>query len=237
MAQITIAQTRVFLSEVYHDYRPRHSNAQTSPAANTHYHFNSRPYVQPHFIPAPIIINGGGCGGSSGRHVQIVASNPQTIRELRNCELQDQHNSSGTAAAVAGGIGTILFAAGAAFVGKMLVDNSKKLNQAIQFRDETLPQMDQQIQQRLRPIISKHIENLESKSFWSKMFVAVTVGALACAVTAFVAGMFTLPWLITAAVIGGVLIAATGAFCGVWYFLQDYSLPPEMVRELETHLN
>ncbi len=194
--------------------------------------FNPGPvgYMAPSVVP--MFVGGGGSG--SGHHVQVVASNPETIRELRQNEQEDRQNSQGTMAAVLGGIATIAFAGVAAFVARNLMNADKELNQAIAFRDDQLTQLDPAAQADLEPIVDKHVELLESKLFWSKSIVVLTGGALACAIAAFVGGMFVIPWLMTAAVIGAVILAAGGVFAGVWYCTDDTSMPHEMLTQIQT---
>lgn len=181
-------------------------------------------------ISAPIVLGG---GGHSGHHVQVIASNPETIQEIRRNERKDRENSQATMAAIIGGICTVVLAGAAAFVGRNLLNSNKELNDVTLFRDEQLPRLDARVQETLRPIVNKHMENLESKAFWSKTFVVLTGAALVCAVAAFAGGMLTLPWLITAAVVGGVFTVASGAFAGVWYMTEDHSLSPQMLQQIQ----
>ncbi len=180
-------------------------------------------------VTAPLVL-GGGC---TGHRIQVIASNAETIQELRRNDREDRQNSQGTMAAVIGGICTVALAGVAAFVGRNFLSSTKELNDAVGFRDQQLPHLEARVQSILRPIVNKHVENLESKAFWSKTFVALGIGALACAIAAFAGGMLTLPWLITASVVGGVFTAASGTFAGVWYFMKDHSLSSQMLQQVE----
>ena len=220
-------QVPTFLDNLLGYYRPAPVAAQTGASV-----------AQGNWIPgglghvsAPIVLGSG--GGHSGHHVQVIASNPETIQELRRNEREDRENSQGTLAAIIGGICTVVLAGAAAFVGRNFLNSNKELNDVVAFRDQQLPQLDARVQETLRPIVNKHVENLESKAFWAKTFVVLTVGALVCAAAAFAGGMLALPWLITAAVVGGVFTAASGAFAGVWYMTEDHSLSPQMLQQIE----
>lgn len=223
------SQVRPFLDHMLGYYRPAPQVHHTAPQV---YHPAPQPaynHNRPQIIP--YVIHAG--GNTGGHHVQVIATDPQTVREIRRNEEEDRQNANNTLAAVIGGIFTVVFAGVAAFAGRALINSQKELDQAIEFKNQELLNLDQQVQNTLSPILNKHIENLESQAFWSKTFVVLTAGALICAGSAFVGGMLSLPWLVTAAVVGGVGLAAISAFSAVWYCTEDNGLSPQMLQQIE----
>lgn len=222
-----MSQPVSFCNHVLNYYRPVPPTAgDSTPGAQR----NWIPSGWGHYVSAPILL---GNGGHSGHHVQVIASNRETIQELRSNENEDRKNLRGTMAAIIGSICTVVLAGVVAFVGRNFLNSNKALNDVVAFRNETFPTLDARVQETLRPILNKHLENVELKAFWSKTFVVLTVSALFCGVAAFAGGMMTLPWLITAGMVGGVCTAAITAFAGVWYFTEEHSLSPEMLEQIE----
>ena len=175
-----------------------------------------------------------GIGCIPERQTHIIASTPEAMQELRRNEEADRQNSRNTQAAVAGVILTLAGTGLLAVVTRCFSNCKKQLNQAVDFRKHTLPNLRSADKEQLRPISEKHIEILESKMFWTKAGLGLTVATVACAVAAFVGGMFAIPWLITAAIVTGVATAAIGIFAGVWFLTEDQSLPAPMLEQIET---
>ena len=187
-----------------------------------------------HVVPlvVPMMGVGGGGGGHAGPNIHVVGDE-NLLREVRRNQKEDEKQSKASQAALLGGCLTIICAGVAACAGKMWSNTSKELNAAVEFREHGYVALSDGEKASMKPILDAHIKFLESKVFWAKSFVVLTVAALSCGVAAFVGGMFLMPWLITAAIVAGVFIAAVGAFAGVWYMLEDRSLSPEMLKNLD----
>ncbi len=151
----------------------------------------------------------------------LHTNNPATVRELRKNQVEDRASSRNADASFFGAIATIAAAALAAFGVKTYSATQTNLKTVARFRDYTLPTYDKRTQKQLRPAANERVKTLETQAFWSRTFVVLTVSALGCGLSAFLGGTLAIPSLITAATIGGVVIAASGAFAGVWYFLDD----------------
>lgn len=213
-----------FLDSLLHYY----ACSQTPPTPVRVQQVHSTP-VYAGYSPTHVIVN----GNNPSPPVQVIASQPNTIRELRKNEVADRERSQKILTATLAAISTIAFTAIAAWVGRNVSNTQKELNRAVEFQNQQLPHLELDVQRELRPIVSKHIENLESKAFWSKASFVLSASALSWSVAAFAGGMFSIPWLVTAAIVGTVSTAAIGAGGAVWYFTGEHSLPSDMVRKIE----
>lgn len=182
------------------------------------------------------VLNAGVASTSAtpSRQVNIIASGPETLRELRAQDKDDRADERASSAARLGGIATILFSGGLAWVLRQYKNNQAELKRAQEFKSAGLPQLPLLRRQELAPIVNKHIEVVEAKVFNSRNIVILTVAALASAISAFAGGMLSMPALITASIVAGVVTAALALFAIVWHCTDNTSLPPEMKQKIET---
>lgn len=179
-------------------------------------------------LVVPTVIGGGGGGHS----VNVIATDPTMLREIRQQQQEDNENSRATTAAVIGGIGTIIFAGLSALALRGYCDNLEELQRAHEYKNDILPLLDQDLRIEMTPIVNEHIRILEKKTGMARNIIVITGLALATAATAFVAGMLAVQWLITAAIITTVALAAIGVFLLVWQCTDKTSIPPEMQEQV-----
>lgn len=168
------------------------------------------------FMPALAL---GGFGGGGGRDVQYIASGD--YGQMRQYQREDREESRASAAAVVGGIATVAFAAVSAFTLRSYCNDRDELHKAVEFKTNlnngVIAGLHPDQRNQLNFVADSMIKGLETKCGRSRNIMILTGLALATGITAFVAGMMSINWLITASIIAGVAIAAIAAFTVVWY--------------------
>ncbi len=185
----------------------------------------------PSAVPVISPVLGFGGMGSPSRSVNVIAADRGTLGALRSYELEDRDYSRASGAAFLGGVATIALSGGLAYVLRTMSNTTAELKRAREFKAEELPSMSEAERRELRPIVNKHIEILEGKAFHQRNIVVLTGSALACALTAFLGGMFSIQWLITAAIIAGVATGAFAIFAAVWHATDSSGQLPEEMRQ------
>jgi hypothetical protein len=181
---------------------------------------------------------GGGYGGGYGSGVSVLAADSTMFGAVRNAQREDREESRATTAAVVGGIATIALAGLSAFGLRSYCNDRKELQKAMEFK-QILEQPNDlygiTVHQRveLTPVANKYIEILETKCGRSRNILILTGLALATGVAAFVGGMMSLKWLITASIISAVVVGSIAAFMIVWHCTDNTELPPAMARKVE----
>lgn len=187
------------------------------------------------YMPAiiPSFGGGGGGGGCGGRGVQqMVVADAAGAGILRQYDREDRNEERATSASIIGAIATIALAGLAAFTCRTYLKDKKDLQDAQEYRNNGLNQLNDQTRAELTPILNKHIEILEGKNLKNKTVVGLTGILLASGTAAFIGGMMSIQWVITASIITAVGAGAVGAFALVWFYMEDTSLPAPMLQQL-----
>jgi hypothetical protein len=171
-------------------------------------------------------------GNSSGINKNMHAHDVPTMEKMREYEKEDKKENRESNAAWFGGIATIAFAAFSAFTLKSYYRDSEELKKAQDFRQNDLPGLPKDLQGQISPILNKHISILEASLSRSRNYAIIGAGMLASAAAGFAGGMFSIPWLITAAIIAAVFLTATAVFLIVWHWSDENSLPAPMQQKL-----
>lgn len=182
------------------------------------------------FVPA---FGMGGGGGYSGSNSNVtVIGGADVMRQQRDYQIADRNDNRASGAAWMGGILTIIGAAGFAYVLKNWTNTKEELKKAHQFKQDQIPLLETREEKaKVMSIVNHHINNLEKQASRQRVFVVLTGLALATAATAFAAGMVAAQWLITAAIVVGVVTLAAVAFTAVWYAM-DKTEAPAGLREV-----
>jgi hypothetical protein len=172
------------------------------------------------------VIGGFGSNNGTGGYLPIVTG-VNGMAQARQYQKEDREENRATSAACIGAILTVVGAAGLACVMNSWNETTERLDQVRAFRDDELPHFTPDQKARLTPIVNKDISILEKRNSQARNIVLLTATALASAVTAFVAGMFSVQWLITVAIVVGVATLAIGTFLTVSRCLQKSETPME----------
>ena len=216
-------------------------------SVQTHFNLNQpapQAARQPGLMTAPSIqfmpvFGMGGGNNNSGLNINANAS----IGEIREYQREDREGNRASAAAVVGGIATIALAGVSAFALRSYCDDCGELKIAKEFQEELensptifdrFP-LDVRAERKrdLEKVTKKVIEILDAKCARSRNIVILTATALAAGIAAFVAGMFSIQWLITASIIAGVALAAVAVFMVVWQCTAKNDLSPIMAQKVE----
>ena len=178
-------------------------------------------------VPLPNFV--GGNSWSRGARVNVFSDNIDKIRQFAKEEAESERQ---TGAAVMGALATVALAGLSAMALKnyqndrLELANSWKLLESLE--SNTTPQV-----MALRPILNKHIEILGNKCARARRIAMLVAALFATAIAAFGGGMMGMNWLVTAAIVASVALAAMALFGMVWYADQQIRLPLSMQRELE----
>ena len=188
------------------------------------------------YIPSirPQVSLGGG-GYSNG--LSVIAATPEMFGAVRNAQEEDREQSRATTAAIVGGIATVALSGLSACALRSYCNDRAELQKAINFKNilEAAPGMYEiSPHQRgeLTPVANKYIEILEAKCGRARNILILTGLALATGIAAFVGGMMSLKWLITASIIAAVVVASIAAFTVVWHCTENTELPPQMADKI-----
>jgi hypothetical protein len=185
-------------------------------------------------LSTPLVIPTSIGGGNGGHAVNVIAADPAMLQEMRNQQQEDNEQSRATTAAVVGGIGTIVLAGLSALALRGYCDDREELQRAYDYRSNNLPRLEQGLMDEMTPIVNAHIGILEAKTGRARNILIITGAALVTGATAFIAGMLAIQWLITAAIVVTVAIAAIGVFLVVWHLTEKTTLSPEMQEDIAT---
>lgn len=126
-----------------------------------------------------------------------------------------------------------------AWTKKPLSNIHKELNRTIAFNNY-LHEQSLDIQRELRPIVSKHFENLKSKAFWIDklvvcIYATVTVSMTACIspIISPVAWASLTPGIYIVAAVSLVFSAVICPVAIVWHLAENHSLPSDIVWKIE----
>jgi hypothetical protein len=185
------------------------------------------------FVPA-FGFGGGGYGGSNS-NVTVIGGT-DVMRQNREYQIADRNDNRASGAAWMGGILTIIGAAGFAYVLKNWTNTRDELKKAHQIKQDQIPFLDTREEKaKVMSIVNQHINNLEKQVSRQRVFVVLTGLALATAATAFAAGMVAAQWLITAAIVVGVITLAVGAFTAVWCAMDKTEVPTGLKEIIRAH--
>jgi len=178
-------------------------------------------------------LGGMGAGGGGGVGINIIGD----LNQAREYQREQRDENRATSAAWIGAILTIIGSAGLACIMSKWNEASERLQEARDFKENQIPLINPQAQrQQLEIIVNKDIRILEKKVSQARNIVILTGLALAAAVTGFVAGMLSMQWLITTAIIVGVAVLAIGAFAAVYYCMQKAEKPEGVVEYMQANL-
>jgi len=221
-------QTLDFLNGVYQYHHPAQSQGQSQSGFG-----GVGGIIQPS-VQVPLMLPGllGG-GGGGGHSVNVIAADPRMLQEVRHQQQEDREENRATTAACLGGIGTIILSGLSALALRGYCDDRDELRKANEFKNNTLPYLpDPNLRAHLTPIVDTHIDILETKTGRARNILLITGAALLTGVAAFIGGMMAIQWLITAAIIAGVALAAIGVFLVVWHCTEKTSLSHEMHQNI-----
>jgi hypothetical protein len=220
-----------YLNGVHSYYHQDTDQSQQASNGSNHGASNWIPNVQvPVVIPNLI---GGGGGNGNGYNVNVIATDPRMLQEIRHQQQEDQEQSRATTAAVVGGIGTIVFAALGALALRGYCNDREELKKAYEFKNDILPHLDRQLILQVTPIVNEHIDILEAKTGRARNILFLTGFAALDVIAAFVAGMLAIQWVITACIVAGVALAAIGVFLLVWHCTEKSTLSDQMQQDVE----
>lgn len=147
----------------------------------------------------------------------MIASDADAINAMDNQDRRDRDESRATTAAIVGGIAAVGLAALSAFNLRGYCDAQEFLESAVEFREQELPHLEDNVRNEMRPLVNEAIRVGEAKLSKSRNILILTGLALGSAIAGFLGGMLSAQWLVTAAIIVGVVTLAVTAFAIVWY--------------------